>query len=147
MIIISHLHNSYSIIEVEGLTIIGSQSNLHWNNSYKSFVVLTDIIIYYFFIIWMFCNNVRNPFYRRNVNLILNLKSEFVFIAKALNIFKHEECWKCEQNVRLFVQNILKHLLFYLSFYSFYLSYNSIRSKKRFNNKIKNKTLCITVFF
>ena len=31
----------------KNLTIICRQSNLHWNNSYKTYFVITDIIIYY----------------------------------------------------------------------------------------------------
>ena len=45
--IVSHFNNSYSIVYIDGLTIIIHQSSLHYNNSYKIYVVITDIIIYY----------------------------------------------------------------------------------------------------
>ena len=46
--IISHFDNSYSIVIINGLTIICRQWNSHYNNSYKIDVVITEIIIYYF---------------------------------------------------------------------------------------------------
>ena len=45
--IVSHLYNYYSIVDVEGLMIIYSQSYLNLNKSYKTYFVITDIIMYY----------------------------------------------------------------------------------------------------
>ena len=41
-----HFENSYFLVDVHGLTIIFHQSNLHYNNSYKTFIVITNIIIH-----------------------------------------------------------------------------------------------------
>ena len=46
-LIFSHFDTSYLIVVIDGLTIICRQSNLHYNNSYKNYFLITDIIINY----------------------------------------------------------------------------------------------------
>ena len=46
-VICSNSYNSYSIVVVDGLTIICRQSNLVYNNFYKNYVIITNIVLYY----------------------------------------------------------------------------------------------------
>ena len=75
--IVFHFNNSYSIVVVDGWTIMCCHSNLHNNNSYKIEAVITDIIIYYYDYLNL---NIKNLKYQ-NRESECQYKIEFVTVC------------------------------------------------------------------